>query len=172
MKVNKITKTKTIEEVEVTYIADDGTEFKTQDECKKYEESALFIVNNKLKRLTIKPLRHYDLNDMCPDDEYVEVFDIQTEQDLDNLKQYIRLILSKNEAPENSIMACFNSSNEKWNGRVLNNITVGHEVLIFWNYECDCCWTYLDGSIDGYLEFLKKQAWEAINSSATQKMEG
>lgn len=151
MRVQNITRTKTIEEIiKTSYIAEDGTVFRTQDECEKYEESALFVVSNKLKRLSTKVLTYADLNERCPDDEAVEIFDIQTEQDLDNLKQYIRLILSKNEASENSIMACFNSSNEKWNGRVLNNITVGHEVLIFWNYECDCCWTYLDGSVNGY----------------------
>lgn len=171
MKVNKVTKTKTIEEVEVTYIADDGTVFQTKEECEKYEESALFVVNNKLKRLTSNPLAYFDLNDRCPEDESVEVFDIQTEQDLDNLKQYIRLTLSKNRASENSIITCFNSSNGERNDYVLSNITVGHEVLIFWSYEWDWCWTYLDGSVNGYLEFLKKQAWEAINKCRNE-MEG
>lgn len=57
MRVQNITRTKTIEEIiKTSYIAEDGTVFRTQDECEKYEESALFVVSNKLKRLTSKTL--------------------------------------------------------------------------------------------------------------------
>lgn len=38
MRVQNITRTKTIEEIiKTSYIAEDGTVFRTQDECEKYE---------------------------------------------------------------------------------------------------------------------------------------
>ena len=43
MKVNEVRKTETIEKlVKIEYIAEDGTIFYNEEECKKYEESALF----------------------------------------------------------------------------------------------------------------------------------
>ena len=166
MRVQNITRTKTIEEIiKTSYIAEDGTVFRTQDECEKYEESALFVVNNKLKRLTDKTLVYADLNGYFPDDETVEIFDIQTEQDLDNLKQYIRLKLSKNGTSDDTIKAFFDSPEGKRDDFVINNVTIGHEVMIFWDYEGAWCWTYRDGSVNGYLEYHKDCVWNAIKKS-------
>ena len=53
MRKNEIKKT--VEEIiGVEYIAEDGTIFNNEEECEKYEKSALFVVSNKLKRLTTK----------------------------------------------------------------------------------------------------------------------
>ena len=55
MKVNEIRKTETIEKlVRTEYIAEDGTVFRSEEECKKYEESALFAISKELKRLDNK----------------------------------------------------------------------------------------------------------------------
>lgn len=52
MKVNEIRKTETIEKlVRTEYIAEDGTIFRSEEECKKYEESALFAISKELKKL-------------------------------------------------------------------------------------------------------------------------
>ena len=37
----------------------------------------------------------------------------------------------------------------------LPNITSGHEVIIFWNYDQDCCWTIGNGSIDAYCDYIR-----------------
>lgn len=51
MRTNEIKRT--VEEVvRVEYIAEDGTVFSNEEECKKYEESALFAISKELKRLT------------------------------------------------------------------------------------------------------------------------
>ena len=51
MKVNEIKETKTVEEVvRVEYIAEDGQVFRSEEECKKYEESALFAISKQLRR--------------------------------------------------------------------------------------------------------------------------
>ena len=50
MKMNEIKKT--VEQVvRVEYIAEDGTVFSSEVECRTYEESALFVISNKLKKL-------------------------------------------------------------------------------------------------------------------------
>lgn len=57
MKVNEIRKTETIEKlVRTEYIAEDGTIFRSEEECKKYEESALFAISKELKRLDDKKM--------------------------------------------------------------------------------------------------------------------
>jgi hypothetical protein len=38
---------------------------------------------------------------------------------------------------------------------VFDNVTIGHEVLIFWSYENDWFWVYKDGSLDGYFNWVK-----------------
>ena len=46
MRVNEVRKTETIEKlVKIEYIAEDGTVFESKEECKKYEESALFALS-------------------------------------------------------------------------------------------------------------------------------
>lgn len=55
MRVNEVRKTETIEKlVRTEYIAEDGTVFRSEEECKKYEESALFAISKELKRLDDK----------------------------------------------------------------------------------------------------------------------
>ena len=55
MRVNEVRKTETIEKlVRTEYIAEDGTVFRSEEECIKYEESALFAISKELKRLDNK----------------------------------------------------------------------------------------------------------------------
>jgi len=81
MRVNEVRKTETIEKlVKIEYIAEDGTVFESKEECKKYEESALFALSRQLKRMGNENyISHCDINDDCSCDEKVEIFDIQTE---------------------------------------------------------------------------------------------
>ena len=91
--------------VRVEYIAEDGCAFYNEEECRRYEESALFTVSAKLKRLNHKWTSHFDLLE-GNDDSELEIFDIQTSEDLENLKRYLYLKMSKNGASESSIKAC------------------------------------------------------------------
>ena len=156
MKKNEIKTTKTIEEVvRVEYIAEDGQVFSNEDECKKYEESALFVVSKKLKKLNTEWVSHYDLiENGCEEDE-LEIFDVQTEEDLDNLRRYLYLKAIKNGASDKYIKDCFTSKDGKRADFVFDNVTIGHEVLIFWSYECDWFWTHKDGSLEGYFSWIR-----------------
>lgn len=155
MKRNEIKRT--VEEVvRVEYVAEDGQAFYSEEECRKYEESALFTISNKLKRLTNKWTSQYALNESGNEEEELEIFDVQTEEDLENLRRYLYLKATKNGASENYIKDCFTSPDGiKRKDFVFDNVTAGHEVLVFWSYENDWFWVYGDGSLDGYLNWIK-----------------
>ena len=156
MRKNQIKKT--VEEiVGVEYIAEDGTIFNNKEECEKYEESALFVVSNKLKRLNTKETYINDFNDEGSCDCELEIFDIQTEEDLNNLRRYLYLKAITNGATEKGIKDAFTSDDGKRENYVFDNVTIGHEVLIFWSYDKDWFWVYKDGSLNGYFELLKER---------------
>ena len=160
MKINEIKKTQEVV-VRTEYVADDGTVFYDESECRKYEESALFAISRELKRLS-NNLTQYDINDNLSEDCDVEIFDIQTDKDLENLKRYLYLKAQKNGASETSIKECFTSEDGKRKNHVFDSVTIGHEVLIFWNYDNDWFWVYNDGSINGYCEFFRERITRLI----------
>lgn len=164
MKINEIKRTETIEKVvRVEYVAEDGQVFYNEEECKKYEESALFAVSNKLKRLTTEWTNQYEFNDAYSEDQELEIFDVQTEDDLENLRRYLYLKAMKNGANEKYIKDAFTSVDDvKRKDYVFDSVTIGHEVLIFWGYEGDWFWVYKDGSIDGYCKWIKEQYTKII----------
>lgn len=165
MKLNEIKETKEVV-VRTEYIAEDGTVFRSEEECRKYEESALFVAKSKVKLIS-KCYQDAINDDFCCDNP-LEIYDIQTQEDLDNLKKYLWLRLSQHTKEEN-FKGCFEDDTEtKSRGDyVFSNVTYGHEVMIFWTYEEDWFWVYKDGSINGYLEFTKNR----INKLLTPKTE-
>ena len=154
MKKNEIKRT--IEEVvRVEYIAEDGQVFHDEAECKKYEESALFAVSRKLKKLNKEWAGIYELiENGCEEDE-LEIFDVQTEEDLDNLRRYLYLKAMKNGARDQDVKECFTSEDGKRANFVFDGVTIGHEVLIFWSYDNNWFWVYKDGSLEGYFSWIK-----------------
>ena len=161
MRKNEIKKT--VEEIiGVEYIAEDGTIFNNKEECEKYEESALFVVSNKLKRLNTKETYINDFNDEGSCDCELEIFDIQTEEDLNNLRRYLYLKAITNGATEKGIKDAFTSEDGKRENFVFDNVTIGHEVLVFWSYDKDWFWVYKDGSLNGYFELLKERYDEIV----------
>lgn len=157
MRKNEIKRTETIEKVvSVEYIAEDGTVFYNEEECAKYEESALFAVSNKLKRLTNGWTSLYALNEEGSDECELEIFDVKTDEDLDNLRRYLYLKAMKNGASDKCIKDAFTSvDGVKRKDYVFDSVTKGHEVLIFWSYDSDWFWVYKDGSLDGYLSWIR-----------------
>ena len=161
MKKNEIKRT--IEEVvRVEYIAEDGTVFYNEEEAKKYEESALFVVSNKLKRLS-NNASIYDLIEEGCEEQELEVFDVQTEEDLENLRRYLYLKAIKHGASDKYIKDAFTSTDGiARKDFVFDNVTIGHEVLVFWGYDGDWFWVYKDGSLDGYFSWLREKYTKII----------
>ena len=168
MKKNEIKRT--VEEVvRVEYIAEDGTVFYDEAEAKKYEESALFVVSNKLKRLS-NGASICDLIEEGCDENELEIFDVQTKEDLDNLRRYLYLKAMKNGASDKTIKDAFTSSDGiSRKDFVFDGVTKGHEVLIFWSYENDWFWVYKDGSLDGYFSWLKEKYTKIITPKEENK---
>lgn len=161
MRKNEIKRT--VEElVRVEYIAEDGTVFGSEVECRAYEESALFVVSNKLKKLTRQWTSESEFLEAGSDETELEIFDVQTQEDLDNLKRYLYLKAIKNGAKDKSIQECFTSVDGKRNNFVFDNATYGHEVMVFWSYDNDWFWVYGDGSVDGYCKWLKEKYTKII----------
>ena len=153
MKINEIKMT--VEEVvRVEYIAEDGTVFHDKEECEKYEKSALAVVSTKLKRLNKKGASWQDLIYLSYDDSRLEIFDIQDQEDLDNLCQYVVLTLYENHAYKEHIKEV----SEK-----ISTCGVGHEVMVFWGFEQDYAYVIGDGSLNAFVERLKENYEEILN---------
>lgn len=147
----------------ISYMAEDGEEFSSEEECLKYEKTALFVLNSKLKRLAKKDYT-YEFFISDTSDDYVEIFNIQNQEDLDNLKRYIHLVLQNNGASDEEINGCFYDVNNNRKDYVISGLTYGHEVMIFWNCESYCCWCYRDGSIQTYLDMTKEKILKKISN--------
>lgn len=156
MRKNEIKVKRTIEEiVKVEYIAEDGTVFYNKEECEIYEETVLFETIYKVKRLAKTCI--FDLINDGSEDCDLEIFDVQTEEDLKNLKRCLYIRAINNGANEEHIKEAFTSIDDTRKDYVFDNVTIGHEVIIFWNYDKDWFWVYKDGSLDGYFKWLKEQ---------------
>ena len=159
MRKNEIKRT--VEQVvRVEYIAEDGTVFTSEEECKKYEESALFAVSNKLKRLG--SCSQNDFNDCLDEDDVLEIFNVETQEDLDNLRKYLYLKMTQSGVTESDVKRCFEFGANR-DDFVFDNVTYGHEVMIFWWYGEDGFWVYGDGSLDGFAEYHRKQLNKIIS---------
>lgn len=120
----------------------------------------MFAVSSKLKRLA--SCSQYDFND-CLDEEYaLEIFNVETQEDLDNLRKYLYLKVTQNGATESYVKCCFEFGANR-DDFVFDNVTYGHEVMIFWWYEEDGFWVYGDGSLDGFAEYHRKQLNKIIS---------
>lgn len=173
MRKNEVKKTETIETVvRVEWVAEDGAIFYNEEECKKYEASALFAISKKLKRLTNGRVSQYTFNDAYSDENELEIFDVQTEEDLENLKRYLYLKATQNGASEKYIKECFTSVDGiKRKDYVFDNVTIGHEVMIFWSYDQDWFWVHKDGSLDGYLTWVREQYNKIIEKNKEKEGE-
>ena len=167
MKKNEITKT--VEQVIRTeYIAEDGVIFYNEAECKAYEESALFVVSKKLKKLNKEWESENSLLEAGSNESELEIFDVQTQEDLDNLKRYLYLKAIKNGAKDEYIKECFTDVHGKRQNFVFDNVTYGHEVMVFWSYDSDWFWVYGDGSLEGYCDFIRGK-YKKIMTKAENK---
>lgn len=83
---------------------------------------------------------HSDIFEECSCDCYVEIFNAETEVDIDNIRRYARL---KGDTD-------------------LSRITPGHEVIVFWDHEYEYCWTFGDGSLNALLDLIKSNVENII----------
>ena len=95
-----------------------------------------------------------DVFDCCNIDDDIEVYDIQTKEDLAKLKEQLCKVYLEN--MQEHLLSEEQISEEI--DYVLSDVTVGHKVFIFWNcynYNYFGCYTYGNGSYeDCYKEIV------------------
>ena len=160
MRIEEIKETKVVGN---RYFAEDGTMFYDREECLKYEKSALFVTRSKLKLIAVTD--EEELAIIGCGDNAVEIFDIQTPEDLDNLEAYVHLVISTRGV--RNMDSYFGDSEFGFGG-----ITLGHEVIVWWSYDKDCFWIYGDGSIDAYVDVIRNRALKVIEKNQPKKEEG
>lgn len=126
------------------YVAMDGTEFLSEEECSKYEDSALCAVSVRLKKYNKRDVSVMDLYDEGCDEDMIEVFNVENQVDLDNLRQYVYLVMAKN------------GHHFKEKETVLDKVTFGHEVILRWCYDWDDVYVVGDGSLQAILDSIKE----------------
>lgn len=78
---------RTIEEKTVTYVAVDGTEFITPNECLSYEKSAKGMLLTKYKDILIKTAAECIIFGSGSDEYLIDVVNVRDEKDIDMIMQ-------------------------------------------------------------------------------------
>ena len=73
--------------VEVVYQAADGTEFKSKEECKAYDESARCMLYAKYNQKVINTNTEFGLFGFGSDENTIEVVKLETQADADLITQ-------------------------------------------------------------------------------------
>ena len=133
----------------IAFKAFDGKEFTDERACATYERTALGIVSKSLKRLSDTFDVSYLLGAGGEGCE-VEVFDIQTHEDLKNLKIYLELnVMDFNGYTDASEIT-------PRIDKQLDKLTAGHEIIVLWRtYDDRSFYTEGDGSLDALLESIR-----------------
>lgn len=165
MKVKEIKEEKV---VAIEYIAEDGRVFCDKEECRKYEESALFVLRQDLKMKTF-----YKSECMIDgaDEEYTRVFEVPTDKELEKLKRYLYLKATEDIRTYRDGKWYDNYDSEFPSQVVLSGLTYGHKIITFWSYEDDCCWIFGDGSLEAYVSYVKERMEKAITKAYSDNKE-
>ena len=136
-------RTKTVNEK--IYIANDGTEFMTIDECKEYESG---LQNNKRKKIDHK--RIAELDGCIPYMEYVNSdshdyfwYNIETEDELKMLNEAYYFV-------------------SDCDAKLPAIICVETEALGYTDYNSDCYWSTLSNMIENLNIFFKNVGYEIV----------
>lgn len=90
---------------EIFYEAVDGTTFTSENECKKYEESAKCLLLFKYKSLVIqKDLRETDFYDVGCEDDYIDIVKLTKDSDSDIIIQLFCLFNTHYSSDESRLL--------------------------------------------------------------------
>lgn len=127
------------------YIADDGTWFRTKEECQKYEESAKMVLFNMVKDKIIAETNIYNLLHEGNDDDGVEIYNVDSLETLELLNRYIML-----------------STYDKKKDLFKTDM-IGKKIIVFWSYDRDYCWS--KGTIEDLLNGIKERYDKVVNKT-------
>ncbi len=124
--MKELKRTETIEKI-IGYEADDGTEFKTKEECEKYEKSAFGVVFARFKKLIVKTYDECKVfaNQGYGSEEYqYYLIDIKSENDLLVYNHFVQFTATSDRILDDSyigkrFLCCAGFPYEKWQNREL-----------------------------------------------------
>lgn len=87
-----IQKERIIKEYYDAFVANDGTEFTDEEQCKKYEESALGVLMTRYKPLVVCQTTEYGFFDFGCEDNAIDIVAPKTQKDVDTLLQMYILL--------------------------------------------------------------------------------
>lgn len=94
-----LTTIKMVEEI-IGYEASDGTQFKTKEECEKYEQTAAYVIKERFKKLVIKEMEGCAISDtgsaffmaIADEDYFHALVEIKNDDDLKVAQMYHKLV--------------------------------------------------------------------------------
>lgn len=128
--MKEIYETKEVKEI-IGFQANDGTIFKDEDECKKYEDSAIGIANMRLKPYLLVKTDGQDFwegmfNGLCSGDveENVYIYTIPNEDVFNDIAMSIGILGEGNKDSEQSLELFLRDKSD----------LIGKEVVIMWRH--------------------------------------
>ena len=132
--MKKLTREIVTEEI-TGYEAIDGTWFKTEEECRKYEESAKIVAYGKVRQYIVGETNCYNLFDGNGyEDNHIDIINIKDAEVLNMLNQY-RVLCEKDV-------------------KLIKDDCIGKTLMIGWDY--DHCWSWNMGTIDDICDKIRK----------------
>lgn len=132
------------------YVANDGTEFRDKEECRKYEESAYAVMASKYKKLITRTTDEYTFFSYAgSEDTDVEVVKLNTQEEADIMKQMYLIVNPhlKNEDCKARLDGCF---------KTIDKALESNDVLLVGraSYDRNCSmWLY--GTLTDVYEKMK-----------------
>lgn len=138
------------------YIANDGTEFSTAEECRKYENSAEGVIMAKIKPLIVKDIDEESILGWGNCDNTVWVMKLNTQDDADTLMQACILYNDYLRYDEHK------ESLERMRQIVQRSLDEKDVIFVGRGWENDCFWFYgsrnsLKEKLDTFMNIEKKE---------------
>lgn len=121
-------------EYKTLYIANDGTEFESAEECKKYEKSARGVLFAKYAKLVVKSSVEEDIFGLGCEDCDVEIIRVKTQEDADLILQILFL--------ENSWYTEEAHKDRHEEAIATVNSAIGDFLIVGRGYDHDNFWLY------------------------------
>ena len=85
---------KEIKSYQTMYVANDGTEFSSEEECRNYERTALCALGAIYRRMVVKSTDEFSLSGFGSEDNDVELVRVKSESDIKTIMQLVVSIMT------------------------------------------------------------------------------
>ena len=131
------------------FVANDGTEFSDEAECKKYDESAKGVLLAKYQQVVLKESDAYSLFGFGSDEEVIEVVKLNSKEDVDLIVQCYLLENDYIKERED-----YNERMEKMITRLKKSVTENDIIFIGRGYDKDGF--YFEGTRNEHIDVLRR----------------